>query len=397
MSQFRGTIDWPVEVKLNRGLDGAITNETKIGYVDGQAGHLNYRGYSIEQLCEHSSFEEVAYLLIFGRLPEPAEFNRFKQDLASARTIPGGVIAALRQLPQQANPMAALQLGAAALGAFDPNADASADHMADPANAVETETRNAIRIVSQLATVGAVIARLRTGAHIVAPDPELGHTANFLYMLTGERPDRLTERVMDVAMILHADHGMNASTFTGMVVHSSMSDMYSSVAAAVGSLKGPLHGGANERALAELMTIKGPEDARRYVNETLDAGRRVLGFGHRVYKAYDPRAAVFRTYAEQLCEQKHESKLFATAKAVEEAVIDRLGSKGIFPNVDFYSGIVYHELGIDARLFTVLFAVARVAGWVARILEYLPENRIFRPRAVYTGPETLTYAPIDQR
>jgi len=397
MAQFRGSVHWPVTVELNPGLDGAVTNETAIGYVDGQAGRLNYRGYSIEQLCEHATFEEVTHLLVFGRLPDRAAFQRFKRDLASSREIPGGVIAALRQLPRDANPMAALQAGAAALGAFDPHADDGATHMADPANAVEGETRTALRIVSQLATVGAAIARLRTGGHLVAPDPELGHTANFLYMLTGNRPDALTERVMDVAMILHADHGMNASTFTGMVVHSSMSDMYSSVAAAIGSLKGPLHGGANERALAELMTIQGPEDARRYVTETLDAGRRVLGFGHRVYKAYDPRATVFRSYAKQLCEQKHESKLFATAEAVEKAVIERLGGKGIFPNVDFYSGIVYHELGIDTRLFTVLFAVARVSGWVARILEYLPDNRIFRPRAVYTGPETLSYTPIDQR
>ena len=398
MSKYRGAIEWPVTIELEKGLQGAITNETLIGYVDGALGRLNYRGYSIEALCGHSTFEEVTYLLLYGKLPSQAELRAFNQELVAARSIPGGVIAVLRQFPKDANPMAVLQAGVAALGAFDPSADIGTTHLADPEKAVEPETRASIRLISQIATLAAAIARIRAGDHVVEPDSELGHTANFLYMMAGEKPDALTERVMDVAMILHADHGMNASTFTAMVVHSSMSDMYSTVAAAIGSLKGPLHGGANERALAELMNnVKGPEDAQRYVDETLGAGKRIIGFGHRVYKTYDPRATVFQKFAKDLCEKKHSSNLFATAEAIEKAVVEKVGKKGIFPNVDFYSGIVYHELGIETPLFTVLFAVARVPGWVARVLEYLPNNRLFRPRAVYTGPETLDYVPIDQR
>ncbi len=397
MSQYHGGVEWPVTVELGKGLEGAITNETRVGYVDGQAGRLSYRGYSIEDLCEHSTYEECAYLLLFGKLPSQAELRRFTQDLLAARAIPGAVVSVLKQLPRDANPMAALQVGVAALGALDPKADEGTAHIADPEKALEPETRSSVKLISQIATVAGAIARLRAGKPVIAPDNDLGHTANLLYMMTGERPDKITERVMDVSMILHADHGMNASTFTAMVAHSSMSDMYSTVAAAIASLKGPMHGGANARALADLMKVKGPEDAKRHVEETLSAGKRVIGFGHRVYKVYDPRATVFRKFARELCEDKYASKLFATAVAVEEAVVEKVGKKGIFPNVDFYSGIVYHELGIDAPFFTVLFAVPRVSGWVARVLEYLPENRLFRPRAVYTGEPELPYVPIDQR
>jgi citrate synthase len=245
--------------------------------------------------------------------------------------------------------------------------------------------------------VAAAIARIRKGQEPVDPDPSLDHTANFLYMALGEKPNDLMAKVMDVSMILHADHGMNASTFTCMVVNSSLSDLYSSVCAGIGSLKGPLHGGANERALAEMLPLKSEEEAMAYVQDCIANKKKIMGFGHRVYKAYDPRAKVLGEYSQEVTEKMGMSHLYKIAKKVEDEVIAAYGERGIFPNVDFYSGTIYYALGIDVPLFTPIFAVSRVAGWVSRVLEYLPENRIFRPRAVYVGEMERDYVPIGQR
>jgi citrate synthase len=399
MAKFLGKIDFPCTIEQGRGLEGAITNLTKIGYVDGQAGALIYRGYSIEDLCEHSTYEEVAYLLIFGELPTASQLAGFEEQLRIAGDLPEPLVRLIEAKPRDAHPMNVLQSAVAALACCDADSEAVTKHVSNPAAAVEVETEVAIRILARTRTAAAAIARARQGLPLLQPKPELSFTANYLYMMNGEVPSKVTERVMDVCLILQADHGMNASTFTAMVVHSSLSDMYSTIAAAVGSLRGPLHGGANEAALADIQSIGGPDNVKPWLEKRLIAGQKIIGFGHRVYKAYDPRATVLKKHAEVLCSEQGLDDLFQTAVAVETQVMASMEAAGkkIYPNVDFYSGLVYNALGFPAPLFPVIFAVARTAGWLARVLEYLPENRIFRPRAVYTGPTDRTYAPIDQR
>ena len=386
--KFVGKIEWPTSVQLGRGLEGAITGETKIGYVDGEKGWLVYRGYNIFDLAEHSNFEETSYLLLFGKLPTHKELDDFKKKLVGYREVPDEVIDALKMVPKDVHPMAALRSGVSVLGCLDPKADDTS---------VENETEIAIRLIAQMATIAGAIARIRNGKEPIKPDPDLDHSANYLYLMTGEKPDDFFTRVMDVSLILHADHGMNASTFTTMVTNSSLSDLYSSICAGICSLKGPLHGGANERALAEMMQIKDEEDAVRYVKDCVDKKKKIMGFGHRVYKAYDPRAKVLGKYSQKVTEMKKIGHLYKIAKKVEEEVIKAYGERGIFPNVDFYSGTIYYAMGIEIPMFTPIFAVSRVAGWAARVLEYLPQNRIFRPRAVYVGPLEQKYVSIDKR
>ncbi len=399
MAKFLGRIEFPCTIELGRGLEGAITNITKIGFVNGEEGKLIYRGYSIEDLSQHATFEEVAYLLIFGKLPTRGELQGFETKLRSAGRLPDPARKLLETLPADAHPMNLLQSAVATLGCYDKDAIEVTRHLSNPAEALPKETEVAIRILALVSTIGAAIARRRRGLPMIDPDSQLSFTANYLYMMSGERPDEVTERTMDVCMILQADHGMNASTFTAMVVHSSLSDMYSTIAAAVGSLRGPLHGGANEAALDDLEAIGGPENVKAWVEDRFARGEKIVGFGHRVYKAYDPRATVLKKHAEALCKQLGEENLYRTAAAVEDEVLAVMQAKGkpIYPNVDFYSGLVYHCLGFEAPLFPVIFAVSRTAGWVARVLEYLPENRIFRPRAVYNGTLDDVVTPIDQR
>lgn len=399
MAKFLGKIDFPCTIELGRGLEGAITNLTKIGYVDGQAGALIYRGYSIEELCEHSNYEEVAYLLIFGELPSASQLADFVGELRVAGELPESVVKLIEASPRDAHPMNVLQSAVAALACCDADSGKITEHVSNPAAAVEVETEVAIRILARTRTAAAAIARARQGLPILQPKADLSFTANYLYLMTGEPPNKVTERVMDVCLILQADHGMNASTFTAMVVHSSLADMYSTMAAAIGSLRGPLHGGANEAALADIQSIGGPDNVKPWLEKRLIAREKIIGFGHRVYKAYDPRATVLKKHAEILCRDKGLDELYQTTIALETQVIASMEAAGkkIYPNVDFYSGLVYHALGFPTPLFPVIFAVARTAGWIARVLEYLPENRIFRPRAVYTGPTDRTYAPIDQR
>jgi len=399
MANFLGRIEFPCTIELGRGLEGAITNITKIGYVDGAGGRLIYRGYPIEELCSHGRFAEVAYLLYFGKLPTQAELNAFSNKLRDNSNLPDPIWRLLQSLPQDAHPMNMLQTAVAALGCYDPDAAKITQHVSNPAAALPLEIEVGIRVLSRVRTIGAAIARVRQGLPPIQPDPDLSFAANYLYMMTGQKPDQVTEKAVDVCMILQADHGMNASTFTGMIVHSCLSDMYSTVAAAVGALRGPLHGGANEVALDDLSSIGGPQNARAWVEAKTARGEKIVGFGHRVYKAYDPRALVLKKYAEDLCKRKGLENLFATAAAVDEAVVSHMKAVGkpIYPNVDFYSGIVYQAIGFPPPLFPVIFAVSRTAGWVSRVLEYLPENRIFRPRAVYDGPTDLKYVPIERR
>lgn len=376
------------DTKFAKGLDGVTACKTKIGYIVGDEGKLNYRGIPIEVLAEKSTYEETAYLLIFGKFPSAAELDEFEKRLAASRDIPGNVVEILKKLPRETHPMAALRCGISALGCMDPKADDSG---------LENATNLGIKIISQIPTVAAAIARLRKGLDPVSPAPDLGHAANFLYMLLGEKPDAKMARIMDLALILHADHGMNASTFAAMVIASTLSDMYSAISGGIAALKGPLHGGATERALNMLIEIGTPDRAREFVRDAVANKKKIMGFGHRVYKAYDPRARILAGISDSVTRGEVSHEIFEVAKAVEKEVIAAYGSKGIFPNVDFYSGSVYHAMGIEPKMFTVIFAVSRVAGWVARILEYIPENRIFRPRALYEGPKLVDYIPIEER
>ena len=375
-------------VEFKRGLEGAITNETRIGYIDGEKGWLVYRGYNIEDLAEHSTFEETSYLIIYGRLPTRADLARWTDRLVPARPIPGYLIDALRKLPKEAHPMAALRTAVSILGCHDPQAD-----RADVANC----ERIGVDLIAKMATIAAAVMRMRNGQEPIPADPKLSHAANFLYMCTGKVPDDFSARVMDANLVLHVDHGMNASTFTAMVIASSLSDLYSAICGGIGSLKGPIHGGANEEVMKMLLEVGGPDKAEAWVRKAIAEKRKISGFGHRVYKAYDPRAKVLGKFSERITKLYGQERLYQTAKEIEGLVIPALGGKGIFPNVDFYSGTIYYSMGFDYAMYTPIFMVGRIPGQVARVMEYLPDNRIFRPRAVYVGDLNLTYVPIEQR
>ncbi|NOY79998.1 MAG: citrate/2-methylcitrate synthase [Kiritimatiellaeota bacterium] len=441
-SELAGSITWPVECTVGPGLEGAIACATRIGYVNGRLGRLVYRGYDIFDLCAHSTFEEVSYLLLHGMLPAEEQLDRFRRKLVEYRFIPDTLRLIMSFPIQDMNPMAALRLGTNLMRQHQTTRDmytvlpagarvigSDEDSVpVDPVRAGDKRARYEFRdrtldrprprkaardqkeargvescyhLIAGAATLAAAIARLRAGRLPIEPDPELSHAANFLYMLTGHRPDPVAERVLDVALILHADHGMNASTFAAMVVASTLSDIYFSIGSGIAALNGPLHGGANEQVLKMLLEIGPPERAAKWYTGARAAKRKVMGFGHRVYKTYDPRARILGPLAAYLVEHSGNSDLRAlydTAVALEQCVVADLGKrKGIFTNVDFYSGIVYSSMGIPVELFTPVFAVARVAGWTARVLEYLKHNRIFRPRAIYTGEFGREYVPIEAR
>lgn len=370
--------------QIARGLEGVVVARSAISYVDGKLGRLIYQGYDIRELAEHSSFEEVAFLLWHGRLPDSRELAALKEELASSRTVPQAVIELIKLVPPR-SPMAVLQTAVAALGLFDPEADD---------NSWEANLRKSVRLTARVATLVAAFHRLRRGLAVVEPDPQIGHSANFLYMLFGERPGETSARVMDVALILHADHEFNASCFAGRVTASTLSDMYSSVVSAVGTLKGPLHGGANEQVMRLLMEIGDPGRAAEVVHAKLTAKERIPGFGHRVYKTWDPRALILKRYSEELGRQRGDMRWYQISVAVEEAV---RAEKDLYPNVDFYSASVYHILGIPIDLFTPVFAVSRISGWTAHLLEQYADNRLIRPRAEYSGPFDLRYVPVEDR
>lgn len=383
------SVEWPVACEVNAGLEGAVAAGTNIGYVDGARGALVYRGYDIFDLCAHSNFEEVTYLLIFGKLPTAAELAEFRKNLVSRMAVLKSTQEMLAALPvKDLHPMKLLEV--AMIGA---NAEAqSTGNADDPMDA-------AYRVIAQMMTATGMIARLRKGEAIVEPDSDLGIAANLLYTMTGKKPGEEATRLMDVALILHADHGMNASTFTAMVVTSTMSDLYFAMSAGLGSLKGPLHGGANEAVLYDLEEIGSVDNVESWYAAAREKKRKIMGMGHRVYKAYDPRARVLKPLAQEFSRANPEvAGLLETAEKLEEVVLESLGrEKKIFPNVDFYSGLLYRAMEIDTPMFTPLFAVSRVSGWVARCLEYQENNRIFRPRGIYTGEIDLEYVPIEKR
>ncbi|MAF64749.1 MAG: citrate synthase [Planctomycetes bacterium] len=370
------------------GLAGVPAAESAISWIDGQVGILEYRGHRIEVLAERSTFEEICWLLLHGSLPTAGELDGFRACVSERRALSPEVLDSVRALPGTGHPMSAIQASLAALGMGSAEVDLSDD--ASCADAV-------VHILAATPTLIAAFERHRQGLEILAPDPELGHAANFLWMLTGQKPDEFEAHVLDVALVLHADHTMNASTFTARVVASTEADPYSVCAAACGSLKGPLHGGANERVLQQLEAIGGAEAVPAWVDGQIAAKRKIMGFGHRVYKTKDPRSKVLQDLATSLFERLGTTAIYDTALALERAMLERLGDKGIYPNVDFFSGIVYSKMGIPTDVFTPIFAISRVAGWLAHWREQMQDNRIFRPRQVFTGSHGADFVELAKR
>jgi citrate synthase len=375
-------------VEYREGLDGVVAALSSICSIDGEKGILLYRGIPIEELAAHSTFEETTYFLLFGHLPKRQELTDFENRLKSHREIPPAIINLLRSFPATANAMDLLRTAVSALGLYD--RDAADD-------SIEKNINRAVHLIAAFPALVATIQRLRQGKAPLQPRHDLNHAANFLYMVNGETPSEYMARVMDVALILHADHGLNASTFTARVVISSLSDMYSAITAAVGSLKGPLHGGANSEVMSTLQQIGGIDRVEEYVLSRLAAKQKVMGFGHRVYHTYDPRARILSQYSQRLAEMTDNTKWYEMSKKIEKIMEREVGSKGIYPNVDFYSATVYYYMGLDQDLFTPIFAVSRISGWTAHVIEQLQHNRLFRPQSVYQGPKNVSYMPIDKR
>ena len=367
------------------GLEGVIAGESEICYIDGYQGVLSYRGYNIHTLADHASFEEVIFLLWRGWLPKKAELDQLKKDLVAERGLPPAVIDFLKTIPK-ANAMDVLRTAVSMLSLYDPEAqDMSAD----------ANHRKAVRLMSKTADIVTAYDHLRQGKAPVPDDPSLGFSANFLYTLTGKKPDDVMERAFDVAMILHADHELNASTFAARVTAATLSDIYSSITSGIGALKGPLHGGANQDVIHWLLELGDEQQAVDRVQNTLARKVKIPGFGHRVYRTEDPRATHLRVLSEELGKRTGHEELYRLSKTMEETV---RSVKGLNPNVDFYSASTYYSLGIPVDLYTPIFAVSRMSGWTAHVLEQYHNNRLIRPRAEYKGnPDGQTWIPIEKR
>jgi citrate synthase len=370
---------------LIRGLEGVVAAETRLCDLDGAGGRLAYAGYDIGDLARRATFEEVAYLLWHGDLPARPALDAFNAELVAARPIPPGLVEAFRLMPRDTDPMRALQAASAILGMHDPDATD---------NGHAANRRKAARLTAQFATAICAHHRVRRGQPPVAPAPDLGHGANFLYMLTGTRPTATAARAFDASLTLYAEHELNASTFTTRVIVSTQSDMHSAVAGGVGALKGPLHGGAGEAVMRTLMEIGEVAGVDRFTEEALRTRRRLMGFGHRVYRAGDPRAAILRGMAEEACRQSGQGKWFEMAVKLHERIG---GAKGLIPNVDFYSAPLFYSLGIPVDLFTPVIAAGRIAGWSANIIEQHDDNRLIRPRGDYKGAGRRDFVPIEKR
>lgn len=370
------------------GLEGIPATQSSISFVDGQRGILEYRGISIEELAERSSFIETAYLLIWGELPNKDELEAFEYEIRHHRRLKYRIRDMMKCFPEGGHPMDALQACAAALGLFY-----SRRALDDPAYIRAA----CVRLLAKIPTMVAAFQLMRKGNDPVQPRDDLGYSANFLYMLNEREPDPLAAHVFDVCLTLHAEHTINASTFSAMVTASTLTDPYAVVASAVGTLAGPLHGGANEEVIFMLEEIGAVENVRPYIEHCIENKQKIMGFGHRVYKVKDPRATILQSLAEQLFEKYGGDNFYDVALEMEKVVHERLGHKGIYPNVDFYSGLVYRKLGIPTDLFTPVFAISRTAGWLAHWKEQLAENRIFRPTQIYTGTHAAPYVPIHER
>ena len=379
------------------GLAGVPATKSNISDIDGQRGVLTYRGYPLEQLAEHSSFEETTLLLLDGELPSAHALAEFDQQLRNNRKVKYHIRELMKNLPATGHPMDMLQTAVASLGMFYPSSEYLAGKHSD--EDVAYVHNMTVKIIARMATIVAMWQHLRNGYDPYPPRHDLGYAENFLYMLTGREPDPLLARILDVCLILHAEHTINASTFSVLVTGSTLASPYNVIAGAIGTLSGPLHGGANQKVVEMLREIGTPDRAEAYIDQRLSEKKVIWGMGHREYKTKDPRAKILQGLMKQLMDTRggDVNPMFETAKAVEQVCEDRLAQKGVYANVDFYSGILYVEMGIPADQFTTIFAVARSAGWLAHWREQLRDNRIFRPTQVYTGHAQRTYVPIDQR
>jgi citrate synthase len=370
-----------------KGLEGVVATTSKICYIDGEQGVLAYRGIDIHELADHSTFEETCYLLWNGSLPTKSQLKELHEQLAAERKLDPAIIDMLRGLPKGAMPMDVLRTAVSALGLYDPE-QKKGDHAAN--------VSKSIRLTSQIAMIVAAYDRLRKGKDVVKPDPSLSHSANFLLMLNGAPPSDTAERALDIALILHADHELNASTFAARVTAATLSDMHSAITSAIGTLKGPLHGGANEAVFHILEEIDSRKaDPVEYIRGLLAQKKKISGFGHRVYHTEDPRATHLRKMSEDLCKSSGQPKWFEMSRKIEQFI---KSEKKLNANVDFYSASTYHVLGINVDLFTPIFAVSRISGWSAHVIEQLDDNRLIRPRADYIGPAyPQHWVPMDKR
>lgn len=373
-----------------KGLEGIVVAQTRLSKVDGEAGRLYYRGYSIDDLATHATFEETAYLLWFGHLPTKDELAQLHQALVAVRPLRPELMERIVVTPKQAVPMAVVRCAVSCLAHFDPEAEDLSE---------EASMRKAYLLTSQIASVIAAFHRLRQGLEIIPPREDLSHAANFLYMLTGEEPSEQAAKALDMYLILLADHGFNASTFVARVTASTLSDMYSAITSAVGALKGPLHGAANQRAMEQFMEIGSVDNVVPWFERAKAEKRRIMGIGHRVYKVFDPRARHLRQKAVELAEVSHDSRWVDIAVKLEEVATSDpyFVERKLYPNVDYYSGPVLYTLGIEPDLFPTIFAMSRIVGWTAHVMEQWADNRLIRPRAEFVGDLDRAWVPMEQR
>jgi citrate synthase len=369
----------------SKGLEGVVAATTKLSDVRGLDGELIYCGYNINELAGKATYEEVVHLLHRGKLPNSTELAALKVELAAARKLPDGVIQLIKQLPNDASPMRAIRTVVSALACYEP--PESQDSLKDQAT-------RAIKLIAQVPVITAYFHLARQGKPLPESDPNLGEAANFLYLVDGEKPSEAKEKTIDMCYILHADHGMNASTFSARVTIATLSGMYSAITSAIGTLKGPLHGGANEGVIKMLQEIGSVEKVDEFVADCIKNKKKIMGIGHRVYKVLDPRAPHLQAMAKKLSGELGETKWLDMSERIREIMVSE---KNLYPNVDFYSATVYYSLGIPTDLFTPIFAIARTSGWTAHVLEQLADNRLIRPKSLYDGPDDLKYTPVDER
>jgi citrate synthase len=377
--------DTPKELHVPKGLEDVVVGPSSITFLDGIKGRMLYKGYDAVGMAGKISFEEVVYLLWEGDLPNRSQLKTFSQSLAESRALPGEVLSLLEKFPKKCHPMDVLREGITLLGMLAPD---------ESEESPEAQRRKAIGMVARMATLAAAWDRIRRGQVPLAPDLSLGHSANFLYMLTGQKPDPLSVEAMDMYLSLLADHDLNASTFTARVIISTLSDMHSAVAGALGALKGPLHGGANEKAMEMFLEIADPSKVDTWIEKAIQEKRKIMGFGHRVYKVEDPRSVPLRAMSHRLSQVRGDMRWYNISIKVAEAVQRQ---KKIYTNVDFFSASVLYLMGVPIDLFTTVFAAGRVAGWCAHIFEQLADNRLIRPRTDYVGPTDRPYVPLEQR
>ncbi len=373
------------EVQFKEGLEDVVAGTSEICFIDGKEGRLVYRGYDVQDLAEQARFEEVVYLLWQGELPTRQQLDKFTAELGSMRSLAEPVRNLLGSLPASTNPMDALRTAVSLAGIYDSE---SKD------NSYDASYRKAMRLVAQIPTMVATFERHHQGLAPIAPDANLSLAENFLYMLSGKQPDELSAHVFNTALVLHADHELNASTFAARVTAATLTDLYSAVTSAIGTLKGPLHGGANEQVMVMLDEIGDVDRVDAWIEEGLAQHKKIMGFGHRVYKTEDPRATILRRFSRELGEKTGTIKYYGMLEGVRTAI---QANKALYPNVDFYSGSVYQALGIPTEIYTPVFAISRIAGWTAHVLEQYRHNRIIRPRAEYTGPSHRKFIPLDNR